>query len=109
MSAELVLAGLFPPQDQEIWNQNILWQPIPVHMVSPKHDYVLGGDRWCPRLEKALTEYKSSSEFQDIFKKHELLLDFLEEKTGEKLRTLGALQILNNTLFIESITNKTYV
>uniref|UniRef100_A0A8C6Y2T1 acid phosphatase n=1 Tax=Naja naja TaxID=35670 RepID=A0A8C6Y2T1_NAJNA len=33
MSAEVVLAGLFPPSAEEEWNPDIHWQPIPVHTV----------------------------------------------------------------------------
>lgn len=29
-SAQLVLAGLFPPSEALIWNQDLLWIPIPV-------------------------------------------------------------------------------
>lgn len=30
MSASLVLAGLFPPSQELIWNSNLMWQPLPV-------------------------------------------------------------------------------
>uniref|UniRef100_A0A670YVA4 acid phosphatase n=1 Tax=Pseudonaja textilis TaxID=8673 RepID=A0A670YVA4_PSETE len=33
MSAEVVLAGLFPPSAEEEWNPDIHWQPIPVHTM----------------------------------------------------------------------------
>lgn len=33
MSAEANLAGLYPPEEQQVFNPNISWQPIPVHTV----------------------------------------------------------------------------
>lgn len=30
MSAEAALSGLFIPTEEEQWNKQILWQPIPV-------------------------------------------------------------------------------
>uniref|UniRef100_A0A670JLI6 acid phosphatase n=1 Tax=Podarcis muralis TaxID=64176 RepID=A0A670JLI6_PODMU len=38
MSAEANLAGLFPPKGNQIWNKEILWQPIPVHTVPRSDD-----------------------------------------------------------------------
>jgi len=40
MSAECNLAGLFPPQGSQVWNSELRWQPIPVHTVPKKKDYV---------------------------------------------------------------------
>lgn len=40
MSAAADLAGLFPPQGNEIWNTDIPWQPIPVHTMPASEDYV---------------------------------------------------------------------
>lgn len=41
MSAELVLAGLFPPSKEEMWNNlNLKWQPIPVHTIPNEYDNV---------------------------------------------------------------------
>lgn len=29
MAGELINAGLWPPTDSQIWNNDLLWQPIP--------------------------------------------------------------------------------
>jgi len=40
MSALCNLAGLFPPQGSQVWKTDLLWQPVPVHTVPDKSDYV---------------------------------------------------------------------
>lgn len=40
MSAEANLAGLYPPERQQMFNPNISWQPIPVHTVPESGERV---------------------------------------------------------------------
>lgn len=40
MSAQLTLAGLFPPVGSEIWNRELSWQPVPVHYQPLSQDSV---------------------------------------------------------------------
>lgn len=40
MSAEANLAGLYPPEKQQMFNPNISWQPIPVHTVPESGEMV---------------------------------------------------------------------
>ncbi|KAG1714103.1 Testicular acid phosphatase [Nymphon striatum] len=61
MSAQLVCAGLFPPQGDDVWNSKLMWQPIPIHTVSIKNDYLLRGDANCPKYFRLYAEALKSS------------------------------------------------
>lgn len=40
MSAQLVLAGLMPPNSEQTWNPELGWQPIPVIYKSAEEEDV---------------------------------------------------------------------
>lgn len=101
------MAGLFPPTIDELWNPQIFWQPIPIHTIPKQFDYVVHGEMYCPRFNDAFAKYKQSPEYRNIFIKYRPLIKYLEENTGLSIRDLIAIQNLNNTLFIQSIKNKT--
>lgn len=42
------LAGVYPPKGRQVWNQDLLWQPIPVYTKSLLDDPV------CPSLSQKL-------------------------------------------------------
>ncbi|KAJ6635615.1 Testicular acid phosphatase like [Pseudolycoriella hygida] len=98
MSAQACLAGLFPPDDDDKLNGEILWQPIPVHTkplysangtLCEKHDAA---------YEKFLTE---SPELQKIYREHADFFTHLTEKSGEDIETVSDVYYLHNTLSIE--------
>ncbi len=39
-SGYCMLAGMYPPSGDQIWNPNLLWQPIPVYTRSLNEDPV---------------------------------------------------------------------
>lgn len=107
MSAAANLAGLFPPTGDQIWNEQLLWQPIPIHSIPELFDYVVNGETYCPRFNEAFDNYTQTPEYENIFIKYKPLIEYLEENTGLSIKDLIVIQNLNNTLFIQSITNKT--
>lgn len=40
MSAEALAAGFYPPVEEDVWNTELLWQPIPIQTVQKKYDCV---------------------------------------------------------------------
>lgn len=101
------LAGLFPPHSREIWNNEIEWQPIPVHTIPETMDHVLAAKKPCALYEYALKKYKDSPEYQNLKKKFKPLFHYLEKQAGKHIRTFTDVQNLYNTLCIEDLKNYT--
>ena len=66
MSALSNLAGLYPPKGDQVWNRNLLWQPIPVHTVPMEEDGLLSSHAECPRFTQLYNELMQSDEIQGL-------------------------------------------
>ncbi|XP_055300677.1 prostatic acid phosphatase-like isoform X2 [Sitodiplosis mosellana] len=106
-SASLVLAGLFPPQQNQVWNQEIFWQPIPVYSIPQSEDYLIKADDVCPLYEKLLKEYENSPEVQAVIERNQELFEYLEKHAGQPIRDLEQLKDLHGTFIVEHSMNKT--
>jgi prostatic aicd phosphatase len=67
MSALSNLAGLYPPKGNQVWNPDLLWQPIPVHTRALADDALLSSHADCPRFKQIYEELMESKEIQGIF------------------------------------------
>lgn len=108
MSAEANLAGMFPPlTEDEKWNKDIMWQPIPVHTLPTDSDMLLHGDKACPKYD-ALYEYymNRSPEVQAIFKKYGHLFPYWTRKSGENVTTIEDVFMLYKKLVSDKERNK---
>lgn len=105
MSAESNLAGLFPPERDQVWNRDIKWQPVPIHTIPEKLDGVLAAKRPCARYNQAMKKYESSAEYQALLKKYKELFQYLEENSGSPIKSFDDAQYLYNTLWIENLKN----
>lgn len=132
MSAAHNLAGMFPPQNNQIWSDSLLWQAIPIHTVSSDNDYVLGmsgecvklfllslsncssinwfstGKMTCPLYDKIYEEYEKSDEIQSMLKKHRPLIEYLELHTGTKIVNVRQIRAIYSPLLVEQLKNFTW-
>lgn len=104
MSAECAMAALFPPSGRQIWKYTIPWQPVPIHTIPLKDDYLLYQATNCSRADKLVEEYLSSYDIQYLLKAHSGLLQYLERNSKTKVRT-----VLDVALFYESLVKESEV
>lgn len=108
-SANLVLAAMFKPRGNEIWNHELLWQPIAVHSIPPEMDYLISCDFACRRYVQSLNEYQQSAQIKSLIDENQKLFQYLEKHTSQPVRNLDQLKDIQNTLVIENSMNLTYV
>lgn len=106
-SANLVLAGMFPPKGNQIWNERLLWQPIPVHSIPTHIDYFISGERACKRYLKAREDYGKSAEIQALIDEHKDIFDYVEKHAGTPIRTIQQIKDVYDVLDVEHRLNKT--
>lgn len=100
MSAEVNLAGLYPPVKEQIWDI-IKWMPIPVHTVPENQDNVLSAKKYCPRYEYELKRVLNSPEMKRLNKQNAKLYAYLTENSGNEISSLETIEHLYDTLYIE--------
>ncbi|XP_066144524.1 prostatic acid phosphatase-like isoform X2 [Euwallacea fornicatus] len=62
-SAASNLAGLFPPEEEQVWNKNLLWQAIPIHTVPMEEDQILAAAVPCAKYDKLYADLMNSEQF----------------------------------------------
>lgn len=107
-TASLVLAALFPPKSSQIWNRDLSWNPIPVHSIPKYLDYLIIAEEACAQYQKLLEEYENSPEVKAVTDQYQHLYQYLEEHTGQPIRTLEHIKDLHGILDVEHRLNKTY-
>ncbi|CAM4516391.1 unnamed protein product [Lepidochelys olivacea] len=113
MSAQVYLAGLFPPVANQIWNPQILWQPIPVHTMPLSQDHMLHfPSSNCPCFDELQNETQASWQLQNKLQPYMGFLKTMAANTGydvDSLKQLNKFKTWNtyDTLLCESIHNYT--
>lgn len=107
MSAAANLAGLYPPTDEQIWNPNLPWRPIPIHSVPKSEDYIMQMAELCPRYEELYQDVLNSVEFKETDALNSKLYAYLSTNLGVQIQSFADIQPWYDTLKIEEINNFT--
>ncbi|KRY51339.1 Lysosomal acid phosphatase, partial [Trichinella britovi] len=99
-SASCNLAGLFPPHGKQIWNPSVLWQPIPIHTVKGKEDYLLKRSAPCPKYDEVFKK-QTKKVIKQINTLYTGLFEYLTPLTGYKHFSIEKTAQLHNSLSLE--------
>ncbi|KAK3772845.1 hypothetical protein RRG08_017409 [Elysia crispata] len=107
-SAYTHLAGLFPPQGDQIWKDDLLWQPIPVQTRPMEEDNKLALRKPCPRYEELFKKMEQKPHFQEEQKRNKKFYDMVRENTGITNKKWTQFVHVADTLICERIHNMTW-
>lgn len=103
MSAAHNLAGMFPPENQQIWNDSLLWQAIPIHTIPQHLDYVLANKKPCPLYDQTYDEYEQSDQIKAILASNASLIQYLDQYVGQKIETICEVKTIYQALWVEQL------
>ncbi|XP_044736807.1 venom acid phosphatase Acph-1-like [Chrysoperla carnea] len=88
-SALTLCAGLFPPCDKQIWNKDLMWQPIPYTEIKERNDCVIRNPGGAfPIFVKLYDEILESDFNQQLLKRYRKELDFIKKHAGYENPTI---------------------
>ncbi|KAJ8975114.1 hypothetical protein NQ317_017976 [Molorchus minor] len=109
MSAAANLAGLYPPPASQVWNDDLLWEPIPIHTKTRAEDEVLAMEKPCARHSKLEKDVDSSDFFKNITTAYADFFDTVTNYTGRSTTTLGNIENLNSVFYVYRNHNASYL
>ncbi|XP_066147759.1 venom acid phosphatase Acph-1-like [Euwallacea fornicatus] len=85
-SLQLVLAGLFPPNEEQMWNRNLMWQPVPYNYAPRNQDRILNAVL-CPNFLNMYRKVQESWEMRSHFKKFRKVFNYVSRFSGLNVTT----------------------
>ncbi|RWS05948.1 lysosomal acid phosphatase-like protein [Dinothrombium tinctorium] len=100
-SALTLLAGLYPPEGDRIWNENLLWQPIVVHTQPIESDNILSAYTSCYVADEEKKRILSSEYCIEIARQKSDFLRNVSRDSGVSIANLEDARRVYETLFAE--------
>ncbi|KAI4459619.1 acid phosphatase-related [Holotrichia oblita] len=82
MSAQLVLAGMWPPNEVQRWNPKLNWQPIPVHYKQKGREDVISPSICTYRTLKLLQQPKIPEIQTKFIKPYKKIYNYIKHHSG---------------------------
>uniref|UniRef100_A0A1B6BZM2 acid phosphatase n=1 Tax=Clastoptera arizonana TaxID=38151 RepID=A0A1B6BZM2_9HEMI len=107
MSAAANLAGLYPTTDDMKWNQEINWDPIPIHGVPMFSDSVIGATADCPKYIAQIELLRNTQYVKGLMIKYKYLFDYVTVNTGVAINCFMDLFRIYDILYVQYLYNLT--
>jgi hypothetical protein len=92
------------PNDEQVFVQELKWQPIPIHTVPVPEDTLLRASN-CPRIDQLDDEVKSSADYKKANDDNKAFFQFLADKTGLPSVSLENVKSVGNTVYIQALND----
>lgn len=103
MSAGANLAGLFPPVGDQIWNDKINWQPVPIHKAD---DSFFRAFPLCDKFMELREDFLQNDGLtSSLLRGSRPFLNELSHRTGENISDITSALLLYDTLYVENHNN----
>lgn len=66
---------MYPANGKNIWNSDLMWQPIPVHTVPEKDDELLAMKKQCRAYDTELERLIHSKPYKDRLNEYQHLME----------------------------------
>lgn len=105
MSAYCNLAGLYPPDDEQKFNEDINWQPIPVFTKPKPEDNMLNMGENCPRYNELLQQTLASHAVTEEEKRNKAFYEFVGKNSHMNHENISNIWQISDTSFCEKAHN----
>lgn len=109
MSAQACLASLFRPFGNQVWNEHIPWQPVPVHSLPRTEDPYLSSEKRCDRFDYVMLQFMNTTAYTNYFTKNKELISYLEKHSGMDLQTITGMILLYDVLWVQQLKGMRFV
>ncbi|GJQ82956.1 hypothetical protein Trydic_g5956 [Trypoxylus dichotomus] len=79
---QLMMAGLYPPSENERWHKEFDWQAIPFNDDCKLSYHLFWTYASCPNFAKAYQDHKKSEQYAGVMAPYESTMRYLYEKSG---------------------------